>query len=472
MSLSALFRFSRSLFANLNVSNCHVHSMIQICNDNSETNVGRHVKVQGWIRGVRKMKDNIFVDITDGSTPKMLQVIISKSRRPEKLSYGSSVRAEGKLALNHNGIIELHANNIAVIGPCNVMDGYPFVPRTHYPEDYVRQYLHFRPRTRKFSSLLRLRDLTSATFENYLRNKGFINIHTPVLTSNDCEGAGELFLVKPDSKDLLKSMRKEGLTEEESYFNTKTFLTVSGQLHLEAVARAFTKVYTFGPTFRAENSKSRLHLSEFRMLEAELAFVNDINDIMDEVESMTKYVIQEIFEKGASDIEVIGGQEVQWINKKFARITYDDAISTLQNNSNYLEKSIMYGDSLTKEHELFLVKHNNNIPVFIINWPKEGKPFYMKECEDDGSKVAAMDLLVPTVGELVGGSIREDDYEKLKSKLPLTADLSWYLELRKYGNVPTGGFGMGFERFLQYVFNIPNIKDTLPFPRWPHNCSL
>ncbi|XP_017892798.1 probable asparagine--tRNA ligase, mitochondrial isoform X2 [Ceratina calcarata] len=418
------------------------------------------------------MKDNIFVDIMDGSTPKMLQVVIPKSEKPEKLSYGCSIRAEGTLALSPNGRIELHANNVAVIGSCDVMDGYPFAPRKQYPEDYVRQYLHLRPRTRKFSSLLRLRDLASATFENYLRNKGFISMHTPVLTSNDCEGAGELFLVKPDSKDLSNSMRKEGLTEEESYFNTKTFLTVSGQLHLEAVSRAFTKVYTFGPTFRAENSKSRLHLSEFRMLEAELAFVNDINVIMDEVELMIKYVLKEIFEKGASDIEVIGGQDVQWLTEKFARITYDDAIDILQNNANSLEKSITYGDSLSKEHELFLVKRNNNIPVFIINWPKEGKPFYMKECEDDSSKVAAMDLLVPTVGELVGGSIREDDYEKLKSKLPLTTDLAWYLELRKYGNVSTGGFGMGFERFLQYAFNIPNIKDTLPFPRWPHNCSL
>ncbi|XP_017892795.1 probable asparagine--tRNA ligase, mitochondrial isoform X1 [Ceratina calcarata] len=472
MSFTTFFRFNMNLFANLNFPKCHVHSMLQICNKNIETNVGRHVKIQGWIHAVRKMKDNIFVDIMDGSTPKMLQVVIPKSEKPEKLSYGCSIRAEGTLALSPNGRIELHANNVAVIGSCDVMDGYPFAPRKQYPEDYVRQYLHLRPRTRKFSSLLRLRDLASATFENYLRNKGFISMHTPVLTSNDCEGAGELFLVKPDSKDLSNSMRKEGLTEEESYFNTKTFLTVSGQLHLEAVSRAFTKVYTFGPTFRAENSKSRLHLSEFRMLEAELAFVNDINVIMDEVELMIKYVLKEIFEKGASDIEVIGGQDVQWLTEKFARITYDDAIDILQNNANSLEKSITYGDSLSKEHELFLVKRNNNIPVFIINWPKEGKPFYMKECEDDSSKVAAMDLLVPTVGELVGGSIREDDYEKLKSKLPLTTDLAWYLELRKYGNVSTGGFGMGFERFLQYAFNIPNIKDTLPFPRWPHNCSL
>ncbi|CAL7936990.1 unnamed protein product [Xylocopa violacea] len=332
--------------------------------------------------------------------------------------------------------------------------------------------LNYMPRTRKFSSLLRLRDITSSAIDNYLRSRGFINIHTPILTSNDCEEAGEVFVVTPDSKSLVKSMKRENVAEEESYFNTKAFLTVSGQLHLEAVTRAFTKVYTFSPVFRAENNKSRLHLSEFRMLEAEIAFINNLDDIMDEVESLIKYVVKDVFEKGASDINAIGGREIEWLNDKFARITYNDAINILQNNADSTKNRITFGDSLSKEHELLLVKHYNNIPVFVTNWPKEMKPFYMKECNDDSSKVAAMDLLVPTAGEIVGGSIREDDYEKLKSKLPLTSDLAWYLELRKYGNVPTGGFGMGFERFLQYIFDIPNIKDTLPFPRWPHNCSL
>ncbi|OAD61192.1 putative asparagine--tRNA ligase, mitochondrial [Eufriesea mexicana] len=419
------------------------------------------------------MKNNIFVDIMDGSTSKPLQVVISKCNKPEQLSYGSSIATEGKLAINSNGQIELHTDNIVVIGTCNVMDGYPFAPRKYYDDDYVRQFLHLRPRIKKFSSLLRLRDIASASIENYLRSRGFIKIHTPVLTSNDCEGANELFLVQPYSKDLLKEMKKEGITEEKSYFNTRTFLTVSGQLHLEAVARAFTKVYTFGTSFRAENSKSRLHLSEFYMLEAELAFIDNINDIITEVELLIKHVVKDILEKGASDIYAIGGCEVQWLNEKFGCMTYDDAINILQNNASYL-KPITFGKNLSKEHELFLVKYNNNIPVFIINWPKECKAFYTKEKYVTllFLKVAAVDLLVSNVGELVGGSIREDNYEKLKSKLPLTSDLSWYLELRKHGNVPTGGYGMGFERFLQCVFNIPNIKDTLPFPRWPHNCNL
>ncbi|XP_068972123.1 asparaginyl-tRNA synthetase isoform X1 [Bombus flavifrons] len=468
----SLLKFNRNLFAILKVQRCHVHSMLQICNDNSETIVGKHVKVQGWVYAVRKMKSDIFIDIMDGSTPNMFQLVVSKSNKPDKLSFGSSIKAEGKLALNPNGKVELHTDNIVVIGMCDVMDGYPFAPRKLYHSDYVRQFLHLRPRIRTFSSLLRIRDVTSATIENYLRNKGYIHIHTPVLTSNDCEGAGKLFLVKPDCKDLLKSMKREGIGEEESFFNTKSFLTVSGQLHLEAAARTFTKVYTFGPVFRAENCKARLHLAEFYMLETELAFINSIDNIMIEVESLIKYVVKDILVKCASDIHAIGGCEVQWLDKKFACITYDEAVNILQNNTSCLEIPIKYGANLSKEHELFLVKHNDNIPIFITNWPKEMKPFYMKECKDNSSKVDAIDLLVPTVGELVGGSIREDDYEKLKSKLPSISNLSWYLELRKYGNVPTGGFGMGFERFLQFIFNIPNIRDTIPFPRWPHNCSL
>ncbi|KZC04428.1 PREDICTED: probable asparagine--tRNA ligase, mitochondrial [Dufourea novaeangliae] len=460
------------LLLNLKVPKCNVHSMSQICDTNCKEALGKRMKVQGWVWAVRKMKNNIFVDISDGSTSKGLQVVIPKSNKLDTLSYGSSIMAEGELTLAPNGSIELHANDITVIGTCDVMDGYPFAPRKQYSEEYIRQYLHLRPRTRTFSSLLRLRDLTSASIGNYFRNREFINVHTPVLTSNDCEGAGELFSVKPCSAEILQTMKKEGVSEEEYYFNSKAFLTVSGQLHLEAVARALTRVYTFGPTFRAENSKSRLHLSEFYMVEAEVAFIDSIDDIMDEVELLIKSVTKDVVEKGAPDMHSFGCHEPQWLNKKFTRMTYDDAFKILENNVQTLEKPATYGTAFSKKEELFLVEQNNSIPIFVTNWPKEIKPFYMKACKDDDSKVAAMDLLVPEVGELVGGSMREDDYKKLKSKLPLRTNLSWYLELRKYGNVPTGGFGMGFERFLQSILGISNIKDTLPFPRWPHNCNL
>ncbi|XP_011158847.1 probable asparagine--tRNA ligase, mitochondrial isoform X2 [Solenopsis invicta] len=420
------------------------------------------------------MKDNIFIDVSDGSTCEMLQVVLPKTITPDDLRYGSSVSVEGELALAPSGRAELRATEVHVIGACNVLeDGYPFAPRKKYDSDYIRQYLHLRPRTRHFSSLLRLRDLASVMIADHLRDREFISVHTPMLTSNDCEGAGEVFVVRPQSKQVLESMKKEGQkSEDDIYFDTTTFLTVSGQLHLEAVARALTRVYTFGPTFRAENSKSRLHLSEFYMLETEIAFLTCIEELIEEVELLVKRVTERMIEKGISDLRAIDAPEPQWLNKPFGRLTYEDAFNVLNNHANQLQQPVKYGEAFSKEHELFLVQHNDGVPVFVINWPKIIKPFYMKECTEDASKVAALDLLVPNVGELVGGSIREDNYEKLQLKLPITGNLSWYLDLRKYGNVPTGGFGMGFDRFLQCLLGIGNIKDTVPFPRWPHNCNL
>ncbi|KAL0115352.1 hypothetical protein PUN28_010708 [Cardiocondyla obscurior] len=419
------------------------------------------------------MKDNVFVDISDGSTCEMLQIVMPKTIKPDNLRYGSSISVEGELASTPNGKAELRATEVHVIGDCNVSeDGYPFAPRKKYDPDYIRQYLHLRPRTRGFSSLLRLRDLATSVIIDHLRDRGFISVHTPILTSNDCEGAGEVFVVRPQSKEILKSMQKEDQSEDEVYFDTPSFLTVSGQLHLEAVARALTRVYTFGPTFRAENSKSRLHLSEFYMLEAEVAFLSRIEELMEEVELLVKQITKGMIEKGSSDLHAIEAPEPQWLNKTFACLTYENAFNVLSNHANRLQRPAKYGEAFSKEHELFLVQHNDGVPLFVINWPKEIKPFYMKECTDDESKVAALDLLVPHVGELVGGSIREDDYRRLELKLPPTGNLSWYLDLRKYGNVPTGGYGMGFDRFLQCILGISNIKDTVPFPRWPHNCNL
>ncbi|XP_011880114.1 PREDICTED: probable asparagine--tRNA ligase, mitochondrial [Vollenhovia emeryi] len=459
---------------------CGAHKCTSILDTASRAAIGKPAKVQGWVRALRKMKDNVFVDISDGSTCEMLQVVMPKALRPDELRYGSSVSVEGDLAVAPSGQVELRATGVRVLGACSVAeDGYPFAPRKKYDPDYVRQYPHLRPRTRGFASLLRLRDLAGAAIVDHLRDRGFISVHTPMLTSNDCEGAGEVFVVRPQSKEILESMRKErdneekeGQSEDEVYFGTTAFLTVSGQLHLEAVARALTKVYTFGPTFRAENSKSRLHLSEFYMLEAELAFITRIEELIEEVELLVARVTERMIEKGAQELRAIDAPEPRWLNKPFARVTYDDAFNVLNHHADRLQRTAKYGEAFSKEHELFLVQHNDGVPVFVVNWPKTNKPFYMKECEDDASKVAALDLLAPNVGELVGGSMREDDYGKLQLKLPPTGNLSWYLDLRRYGNVPTGGFGMGFDRFLQSVLGIGNIKDTVPFPRWPHNCNL
>ncbi|KAG7198468.1 hypothetical protein KM043_005850 [Ampulex compressa] len=455
-----------------NLPKCDVHSYARISDTHCKEAIGKRTKVQGWVRAIRKMKTTVFVEIFDGSTTETLQVVLPSSCQPSNLTSGSSIVTEGELVVAPNGRNELHTNEISVIGTSDVTDNYPFLPRTVHSQDYIRQYLHFRPRTRIFSSVLRLRDIASFSMIDHLRKRGFISVNTPILTSNDCEGAGETFYVKPDSLELLNSMKQDNVPEDNVYFRNKAYLTVSGQLHLEVVARALTKVYTFGPTFRAENTHSRLHLSEFYMIEAELAFIDTIEELMKEVELLIKSTAKEILDKGAADMRTIKASEPDWLNKKFACLTYDNAYDILKNHADQLTTGIDYGDVLSKEQELFLVKHNDNIPTFIINWPKENKPFYMKECTDDSSKVAAMDLLVSNVGELVGGSIREDNYEKLKLKLPKKVDLSWYLELRKHGNVPTGGFGMGFERFLQFFLGIPNIKDTIPFPRWPHNCNL
>ncbi|XP_033210887.1 probable asparagine--tRNA ligase, mitochondrial isoform X2 [Belonocnema kinseyi] len=468
-----MLRESSKFFAiKANGVNFEVYNLVSVSEAYLERAVGKRIKVQGWVRAVRKMKDYSFVDLNDGSTSELLQVVIKKCDQPADLSYGSSVAAEGELTLAPNGKMELCASDIKVMGKCVVTDGYPFYPKKVYSSEYVREFLHFRPRTKTFASILRLRDIATSVIYEHLRSRGFINVDTPIITSNDCEGAGEVFTVKPDSEKILESMKKAGISPDHAYFDTKTYLTVSGQLQLEAAARALTKVFNFGPTFRAENSKSRLHLSEFYMLEAESAFVTTLKDITEEIELLIKSVTRALIKKGATDIRLLEAPEPDWIDKKFGYITYDEAVKILDNHGNHLTFPLKYGDSFSKEHELFLVQHNNGVPIFIVNWPKRIKPFYMRGCQDDASKVEALDLLAPCVGELVGGSLREDSYEKLQSKLPPNRNLAWYLELRKFGNVPTGGFGMGFERYLQFVLNVENIKDTIPFPRWPHNCNL
>lgn len=449
-----------------------VHGLAIFSDANVKEFVGKKTKVQGWVRAIRKMKDNVFIDINDGSMSQHVQIVLKKSMKPDNLTYGCSVSITGQISSSPlNEKIEIIADEIDVIGDCNYELGYPFYPKKSYSQEYIRQYLHLRSRTKIFSSTLRIRDLATSAINNHMKNRGFINVHTPIITSNDCEGAGEVFKVIPENQEYLKTMKKnESQNYDKAFFNAKSYLTVSGQFHLETLARSLSKVYTFGPIFRAENSKTRLHLSEFYMVEAEIAFINKIEQLTNEAELLIKHVTNEIFTNGTNDIATLGVNPPSWLNEKFLYLTYNEAIDILEKNIDKLTINVKRGDNLSKEHELFLVNYCKNIPVFIINWPKEIKPFYMKECQDDTTKVDAMDLLAPDVGELFGGSLREDNYDKLKSKIP--SDIEWYLELRKWGNVPTGGFGMGFERYLQTVLGIPNIKDVIPFPRWAHNCSL
>ncbi|CAH1974040.1 unnamed protein product [Acanthoscelides obtectus] len=270
-------------------------------------------------------------------------------------------------------------------------------------------------------------------------------------------------------------MVKEGIDSNEAFFDRKAFLTVSGQLHLEAAVHGLSRVFCFGPTFRAENSRTRFHLSEFYMLEAEIAFMDKLEVLTKIVEDTVKDLTKMTLDKADVDMKVCSEEakcDLKWLDKEFIRVDYDSVVKILSDNRDKLKEKLDPTNGLTKEHEMFIVKYFDNVPTFIIDWPKEMKPFYMKECITDTRKVSAFDLLVSNVGELVGGSLREDNYEKLKSQIPERSQLDWYLDLRKFGGCPTGGYGLGFERFLLFILGINNIKDVIPFPRWPHNCNL
>lgn len=297
---------------------------------------------------------------------------------------GASIIAKGYLGKTPNGETELNAEEVEICGCCPLNEGYPFLPRKQYNPEYVRQYLHLRPRTNKFSALLRVRSQASAAVHEHFISEGFFNIQTPILTSNDCEGAGEIFQVLPENRETLKNMRKTNKKDDEAYFDCKTYLTVSGQLHLEACAHALSKVYTFGPTFRAENSRSRLHLSEFYMIEAETAFTSQLEQLINTIEKLLCSITEKLITKCADDIAVCreGNVDCDWITKKFAVITYDEAEQIIEKKEKFNRKL-----GFTKEQELFLVEYCGGVPIFVINWPKENKPFYMKTCEDDENKV-------------------------------------------------------------------------------------
>ncbi|XP_071452535.1 asparaginyl-tRNA synthetase [Hetaerina americana] len=446
---------------------------------------GRKVRVKGWVKALRVMKNNIFFDVSDGSSVGKLQVVLSHSEKPTDLSVGSSVKVEGVTNVNphNNAQPELIASVVDVIGSCDIQNGYPFAPRKTYSPDYIRQFLHLRPRTESFASLLRIRNAASIAVHSYMNSKGFILIHPPMLTSNDCEGAGEVFQVTAYNDNLVTEMLKDGLPEDEAYFDGKAFLTVSGQLHAECVARSISKVYTFGPTFRAENSRSRLHLSEFYMIEPEIAFVESLDDVLLLMEDFLKTIVTSLLNTEAEDIGFLYRNSnmksteylARVLDSPFGILTYDEAFDVICKNVHEFKTRPRKDDGLNKEQELFLVKNNGGCPVFVINWPKEMKPFYMKELVGNSSMVSAVDLLVPRVGELCGGSLRETDPNIIAERLKLMhleEQLQWYTDLRRFGNVPTGGFGMGFERFLQMLLPVENIKDVIPFPRWPHNCRM
>ncbi|KAM6099720.1 asparaginyl-tRNA synthetase isoform 3-T3 [Theristicus caerulescens] len=372
--------------------------------------------------------------------------------------------------------MELKAETIRVVGPCDIWS-FPLKMKERHPLEYVRQFPHLRCRNNTLSSLLRIRSEATAAIHSFFQDNGYVHIHTPIITSNDCEGAGELFQIETTNEARESA-------EKTHFFNVPAFLTVSGQLHLEVMAGAFTHVFTFGPTFRAENSQSRRHLAEFYMVEAELSFTESLQDVMQVMEDLFKTATNTVLSKCPRDVELFHKYVApaqkdrleQMLKKKFVTISYNEAVEILKQASQTFSFKPEWGRDLQTEHEKYLVKHCGDVPVFVINYPYNLKPFYMRDNEDGPQHtVAAVDLLVSGIGELCGGSLREERLPFLESRLQrlgLADAYQWYLDLRKFGSVPHGGFGMGFERYLQCILGVDNIKDVIPFPRFSHSCLL
>uniref|UniRef100_A0A3P9IJQ5 asparagine--tRNA ligase n=1 Tax=Oryzias latipes TaxID=8090 RepID=A0A3P9IJQ5_ORYLA len=432
-----------------------------------DAQVGEKVRIQGWIRSFRPQKQNLFLHVNDGSSLKSLQVIAPAAMNDPLLGFGCAVEVRGilKKSPHSKQPVELEAEQIRVIGECNPVD-FPFKIKERHSLEYIRQFLHLRCRTNAFSSLLRIRSEATAAVHSYFKNNGFLLIHTPTITSNDCEGAGELFQVEPPGTTF---------ANEGSFFSVPVYLTVSGQLHLEVMSGAFPRVYTFGPTFRAENSQSRRHLAEFFMVEAEISFTESIEDLTKVMAELFRSVTESVLAHCEEDVDLFhkyvapGHRDTldDMLRKSFPVITYSEAIDILKRSSETFTYPTDWGCDLMTEHEKFLVKHCGNIPVFVTDYPYDLKPFYARDNQDHPKHTAAaVDLLVPGVGELCGGSLREERLDLLRSRL------GEYLDLRRFGSVPHGGFGLGFERYLQCILGVDNIKDVIPFPRFSHSCLL
>ncbi len=442
------------------------------------------VHVQGWVRTRRDSKDFSFIELNDGSSLRNLQ-IIAKNSLPnypalQRITTGVSISATGALVASQGKgqKWELVADTIEIVGPAD--DSYPLQKKGHTPE-FLREIAHLRPRSNLFSSIFRVRSRLAFAVHQFFQERGFVYVHTPIITGSDCEGAGELFRVS--TIDIKNPPRKNGEIDfAQDFFARPTYLTVSGQLEAEAFALALSKVYTFGPTFRAENSNTSRHASEFWMIEPEMAFC-DLNGNMSLAEEFVKYLIADAKHHCPDEMELFArfvDKELLprldfVVERPFQRIAYADAVDLLKKSAETFEFPIDYGLNLQSEHERWLTEKHFKCPVTVFNFPKEIKPFYMR-LNDDGKTVAAMDLLVPGIGEIVGGSQREERFEMLEENMRRhnmdPADYKWYLDLRRYGTVPHSGFGLGFERMLMFITGVPNIRDVIPFARTPGSAEF
>ncbi len=442
------------------------------------------VRVEGWVRTRRDSKTFSFIEINDGSCLKNLQIIVDVALPDyviiDQLTTGASVKVSGKLveSAGKGQQWELCADGVELIGSSD--ESYPLQKKGHSPE-FLREIAHLRPRSNLFGCIFRLRNRLSYAIHNFFQERNFILVHTPIITASDCEGAGELFRVTTlDGKSEGKGDSEIDYSKD--FFARPTYLTVSGQLEAEIFATAFTKVYTFGPTFRAENSNTSRHASEFWMIEPEMAFC-DLDGDMDLAESIVKYLVQDTLTHCDEDLQLfnrfVDKELLKRLNsvveRPFERITYGDAVDILKKSGQNFEFPVAYGANLQSEHERFLTEVHFKCPVTVYNYPKQIKPFYMRLNENEDT-VRAMDVLVPGIGEIVGGSQREERLDVLLGNLKDHQldqnEYWWYLELRKYGTVPHSGFGLGFERMLMFLTGVQNIRDVIPFPRTPGSADF
>lgn len=450
--------------------------------DNVNYYLSNPVTVGGWVKSARDLKSFAFVDLTDGTCFASLQVVVNNNlenfNKVAHLNSGSSVSITGNIVLtpNNKQPFELQAHTVNIISETDT--DYPLQKKRHSVE-FLREIAYLRPRTNLFNSVFRVRSKAAFLIHKFFNEKNFVYVHTPIITGADCEGGSDVFRVT--THNIFDKKEMEKATSENDFFGKNVYLTPTGQLEGEALALAFSKVYTFGPTFRSENSNTSRHASEFWMIEPEVAF-NEMEENMDLIEEMIKYLIGNLLKECASEInffnQFVDNALIERlknvVNSEFARITYTEAISLLEKNNNNFEFKVFWGCDMQSEHERYLCEEVFARPVFVTDYPKHIKAFYMR-LNDDNKTVKACDLLVPGIGEMVGGSEREERLDVLKTRIAecdlKESDYWWYVNLRKYGTVKHSGFGLGFERFLMYVTGVTNIRDVLLFPRTPKNCE-
>ncbi len=447
--------------------------------------VGNEITIRGWVKTVRSSKNFGFIELNDGTFFKNVQVVIDEKlnnfEELSKLTISSTIKVAGTFVLTNNvkQPFEIHAKEIIVNHVAD--NSYPLQKKKHSFE-YLRTISHLRPRTNTFNAVFRVRSVLSYAIHKFFQEQNFVYVHTPIITGSDTEGAGEMFNVNSFNLERIPTTQDGTVDFTKDFFGKNAHLTVSGQLNAETFAQSFCNVYTFGPTFRAENSNTVKHAAEFWMIEPEICFAN-LEDDMNLAEDMIKYIFNYVLENCAEEMNFFNSfidttlleRLNNIVNSDFGRITYTDAVSELEKVNDKFEYKVSWGCDLQTEHERYLCEQIFKKPVFVTDYPKDIKAFYMKQ-NPDGKTVAATDLLVPGIGEIIGGSQREDNLDVLTARmkeldLPLD-EYEWYLDLRKYGSCEHAGFGLGFERAIMYLTGMQNIRDVIPFPRTPKNCDF